>query len=178
MPHLFLVSFPSILSPETTFLPSPSYETLCLHLLARSTLILYPDPTFPLLDHFCLPPSLHRPALMLSPQNMNSLGQPSSFYPWSPHPCTALCFVFPDLISYPSFLPSLFTLPSKAFVPSQQPPPPLASPQLLCLPAACPQSWLYPRCHFCIALLGGGCLHSSTPKVSGLAGGLESPHPT
>lgn len=170
------VYFPSILSPETTFLPFPSCETLCLYPLARPTLILYPDSNFPLLDHFCFRPPLHRSALMLSPQNINSLGQPSSFYPWSPHPCTARCFIFPDLISYPSFLPSLFTLPSKAFVPSQQSSPPLASPHLLCLPSACPQSWLYSRCHFCRVLPGGGCLYSYTPKVSGLAGGLGSPH--
>lgn len=126
-----LVSFPSILSPEATFLPSPSYETLCLHPLARSTLILYPDLTFPLLDHFCLPPPLHRSALMLSPQNIHSLGQPSSFYPESPHSCTVLCFIFSDLISYPSLRPSLFTQPSMVFAPNQQPPPPLASPVAL-----------------------------------------------
>lgn len=80
-----------------------------------------------------LPHSLPRPHFssqitsVVSPQNVNSLGQPSPFYPHSPQPCTALCFTLPDLNSYPSFLLSLLTLPSRAFVPHRR----LLHPQLL-----------------------------------------------
>lgn len=96
VPHLFLtVAFPSILSPETTLLPPPSCKALCLHPLPRPTLTLYPDPALPLRS-LLHPTPPHRPVLMLSPQNVNALGQSSSLYPCSLTP--ALLCASPSLI--------------------------------------------------------------------------------
>lgn len=116
MPHLSpTAAFPSIFSPETTFLPISLLQSPLASSLPRPTLSLYPDPTFPLGS--LLPPTLlHRPARMLSPQK-NSLGQPSSFYPHSPHPCTALCFPFPNLISYPPSFPGFLLCPQRPLFP-------------------------------------------------------------
>lgn len=99
-------AIPSILSPQTIFpiallhnpLPLPAAQTYP-HSLPTDLLFLIPDSILPLAP-------LYRPALMLSPQNVNYLGPPESL-------AQVLLYASssgPDFLSFLPFQPSHFAL--------------------------------------------------------------------
>lgn len=141
-----LAAIPSILFPQTIFpmaflhnpLPSPAAHTYP-HSLPTDPLFLIPDSILPLAP-------LCRPALMLSPQNVNYLGSPES-------PAQVLLYVSSSwtwFLAFPS-LPNFLLCPQKLlFLISKVSPTlsPLAAPHLLCPPPANPESWVFLRAPF------------------------------
>lgn len=105
LPHLFPTAshhslhpvsidhFPHLLPAKPTAVTSfPDLPSFSTH-----------GPPFPLPRLTSAPSSTPQAWLHALPTKCNSLGQPESLCPRSPHPFIALCFIFLDLISCPSF---------------------------------------------------------------------------